>query len=808
MSIPLTDREIRLLDFYTIREKLASYTITAPGKEKALALVPSSSAVEVKEALQKTSQACRLLENHLFSHQAVPDLRLYLERLEKGGVLGAPELGLFIVFLRNCRHLLNASRKEEVEDNAPALASLMGQISPCQKLLEKLQYSIDTDGEVLDHATSLLKDLRRQKATLQGSIREKLDSYLKSSSYRKYLQEPLVTVRNGRYVIPIKQEYRGQVSGVTHDQSSSGVTVFVEPLPVVEMQNKLQQVVKQEQKEIDRILKELSYLAASYRQDLLDNVEVYAFLDLIMAKGQLSLVTKSLEPEITDEKIIELRGARHPLLEEAVPVDVELGGTVQVLVITGPNTGGKTVTLKTMGLMAAMVQSGLHLPVRPGSRLGVFRGIYADIGDEQSLEQSLSTFSGHLKNILHLVQASDSESLVLLDELGAGTDPSEGAALARAILLDLYGKGSLVASTTHINELKLFAQLEEGMQNASMEFDENTFSPTFRLLQGIPGKSNALAIAERLGLPARILEQARKFLAGGHQEVEKMIGSLTREQQKLREDSRVAAEERNQVETLRRELEEDRERLRQKKEGILKEARQEARSLVKRAKRSADEAILELQQLYRQMEDQQKKGTGPLARAEGIRRHLREELDHAVEDHGEEPEENNLQPGEEDLVEGSYIWVKSLGQKGVILQHYPDHEELLVQVGAVKVNTRISDVQNLKEASSPGKKSAGSSRSYSVRRQQVHVRPEIDLRGLNLSEALEQVDKYIDDALLGGLNQVVLVHGKGTGTLRRGLHEFLKNRQWVENWRLGGSSEGGSGVTVVTLEKENKPEEK
>ena len=809
MEVPLTAREIRLLDFNAIREQLANYTVTARGEEMAGELLPCADLPEIQYSLEMTAQASRLLDDNLFTLSRVPDLQRYIERLEKGGTLGGEELGKIIQFLRGCSHLLKISAKEAVQEVAPQIGELMGELRPCSELLRSLENCLNEEGEIFDDATSLLKNLRRQKFALQRDIREKLDHYLKSASYRKYLQEPLVTVRNNRYVIPVKQEYRNQVSGVTHDQSSSGATIFVEPLPVVEMQNRLQQTERQEQKEVERLLQELSYRAARYCEELSVNEGIYGSIDLQMAKGQYKLATASVEPEITDEKVLELKRARHPLLEDPVPVDVEIGESCQVLVITGPNTGGKTVTLKTMGLMAVMAQSGLHLPVSIGSRMGVFKGIYADIGDEQSLEQSLSTFSGHLKNIIEILEVANDRTLVLLDELGAGTDPSEGAALARGILLDLYHRGCLVASTTHINELKLFAQVEEGIQNASMEFDQDTLSPTYRLLQGVPGKSNALAIAEKLGLDPSILEQAQEFLAGGHQEVEEMIGSLTQEQQKLRADSQAAAQERYRMEKLHQELKEERKELKQKREEMLKEARQEARSVVKRAKKSADESLLELQKLQEEMKNQQASSSQVLSRGEEVRRELKEELESTAAelsgDYYEESEEAELE--ETDLKKGNPVWIISLGQKGIVLNYHPDEEELQVQVGALKVNTQVKDVKPLGKTSSDRENEVVKKSGYSFRRESANVKSEINLRGLTLPEAVEIVDKYIDDALVSGLNEVTLVHGKGTGTLRRGIHEFLQNRAWVEECRLGDASEGGSGVTVVKLRRDDQQEE-
>jgi len=804
-AVPLTEREIRLLDYHAIREKLAQKTVTAYGEERALGLLPSAEYREVKDSLNRTSQACLILENNYFQLKNVPEIRNSLAKLSKEGVLGAEELSSFILFLQGCGQVEKASKKEEVREHAPAITYLMEQVQECRPLLEELDSCLSNDGELLDSASPLLRDLRRQARSLKESIRENLDNYIKSSSYQKYLQEPIVTVRNGRYVIPVKQEHRNSIKGMVHDQSSRGVTLFIEPYPVVELQNKLQRIGRQEQEEIERILKELSYAAAEYYHELSGNVEVYGFLDLLMAKAQVSLDTGSVEPGVTREKIIELREARHPLLERAVPVEVKIGEDYRVMVITGPNTGGKTVTLKTTGLMAVMAQSGLHLPVLHGSRVGVFKGIYADIGDEQSIEQSLSTFSGHLKNIVEIIDKADNNSLVLLDELGAGTDPSEGAALARAILMELYHRGSLVAATTHINELKLFAQLEEGLQNASMEFDEETFSPTFRLLPGVPGKSNALVIAERLGLPSHVLQQAREYMQEGHGEVEDMIGSLTREQKKLHRESQAADREREKVEQLRRELEKEREEIKQKKEEILREAKREARELVKKAKKNADASLQELQQLYESMKKEAEADAQLMGRAEDIRHSLKKDLAETTSslvEQDQELEEKVLD--KESVEEGKEVWVKSLKQKGTIIKYSSSEEMLLVQVGMIKVNTSLEDIAPTGDTTGAGEGEKVPLKGYTfLNSSSSQVSPEIYVRGLTLEEAIEEVDKYIDNAVMAGLNQVYLVHGKGTGTLRRGLHQFLKNKNWVRDWRLGDHYEGGSGVTVINLGKKD-----
>lgn len=797
----IKDREIRLLEFEHIRSQLAEFAVTPMGKERALQLYPTDHLPHIRRTLQETTEAGNLLEKNFLKVQPVPDIRTYLEKIQKGGVIEA--LGLFRVkeFLQAAQKLKNKIQDDQIEEAAPRIVAHGNKIDGCLELARRLQKSVGMEGEILDTASDELKEIRDKQKGYARSIQEKLDQYIKSPSYQKYIQEPIVTIRNERYVIPIKQEYRGKISGIFHDQSSSGATLYVEPFAVVDLQNKFQQQKQLENKEIERILNELSEKIGAHLVDLENDVEVYSLIDFILAKGELSYHFRSTEPEVTGEPIIDLRGARHPLLkkEEAVPIDVSLGKQNQVLVITGPNTGGKTVTLKTVGLLSIMMQSGLHLPTKAGTRLGVFDLVRADIGDEQSLEQSLSTFSGHLVNIMEILKEVGPRSLVLLDELGAGTDPSEGAALARSILMELWERGSLVISSTHINDLKIFAQMQEGVQNASLEFDVETLSPTYRLIMGIPGSSNALEVASRLGLPDEIVEKAKNYLTKGHEEVEKIIKSLGDEQKRLKEDTHAAELERRQAEELRRELEKEREDVRAKKEEIVSRAKQEARSLIKQAKKQADDSVGEIHKTLSSLKEGEKLDK-PVAKAEEARREL-QEFTRNIEEEVEEEYPRGEEVNKEELREGDKVWLKSLNQEGIVLQVPSFKDDVYVQVGEMRISTNWQDLRRLSSSTKESKQPQEQKVHYSFRKRNKQVSPEINLRGFTLDEAVDKLEKYLDDAVLNGLNQVVIIHGKGTGKLRRGIHKVLENHRLVEDYRLGDFNEGGMGVTVVNLRK-------
>lgn len=790
MKQVIREREIKSLEFNEIRSRLADLTLTPMGRQRAQELIPSADYGAVARLQNETGEGRLLCARGLFSPQAAAEIEPLVLRTEKSGVLSGAELALLAVFLTGVSKWQQFMKAFDQRDLYPLLFDLVSGLDGFPGFARRLHSSIDEEGKVLDEASPLLSELRRKQRSMQERIRDKLDSYLSDSRSRRYLQEPIITIRNGRYVLPVKQEYRRQLSGVLHDQSASGATLFVEPLPVVQLQNQLTALSNQAEREIERILSELSAFVAAIAVGLLRDRSIYTELDFIVARGRLSLEQKGIEPELNSpgEARLSLIEARHPLLaEEAVPLQVTLGGEKRILVITGPNTGGKTVALKTIGLMCIMAQCGLHIPAEAGSSLSVFECIRADIGDEQSIAQSLSTFSGHMKNIISIMEEAAPSSLVLFDELGAGTDPSEGAALAMAILDQLSRIGGLAVATTHVNELKLFAQVREGMQNAAMEFDQETLSPTYRLLQGVPGRSNAFIIAGQLGLAPDLLVQARALLHREHEQLEEIISSLVEDQRRFHQDSLRASQDQARAGVLLEQLEEEKEKLRAQRDQILREAREEARSLVRRAKSSVDVLIGELHQI------RAAGGSESMARAEQTRQalhSLRRETGQVVE---EQDDEAPLLSAEE-LAPGREILVQSLRQKGEILSISGD--EALVQVGSMKVQVPVLELRRWRgkaRADQPALQGG-----YTLKKE-ISVRSEVDLRGMNVEEALHSVDKYLDDAAWAGLTLITLIHGKGTGKLKEGLRPYLKEHRLVRSYRSGVSGEGGEGVTVVEL---------
>jgi DNA mismatch repair protein MutS2 len=786
----ITKRESKILEFDQIRQQLALMTISPMAHEMADSLYPSSDLTAVEKQQMETSEGRLLSSKNAFSPNAVEDIKPLLSRAVKGALLSGSELSAVMHFIKAAKRWLIFFEDNDQRLLYPLLSGLALQIEACSALGSSLEKSIDREGNILDGASAALSSLRRKKLSIQGKIRDKLDEYMRSANYRRYLQEILVTIRGGRYVLPVKQEYRQYIDGIVHDQSSSGATLFIEPMPVVQMQNDLTALQKQEEQEIERILYQLGGQVAESAEVLMSNRSLYAELDFIIARGRLSLTYEGSAPRLIpgNEPLYSLDSAVHPLLiGKKVPLKVDLGGKVQTLVITGPNTGGKTVALKTIGLLAVMAQSGLHLPAGKETKLTVFKKIRADIGDEQSIAQSLSTFSGHMKNIIEIIRESGSGSLVLFDELGAGTDPSEGAALAMAILEDLTCKGALTIATTHINELKLFAQVQEKMQNAAMEFDPDTLAPTYLLLQGVPGQSNAFYIAEQLGLPREVLTKAKSLMHRSHDQVESVIASLVEDQQRFHRDSRQAAQDRSRAELLTEQLERDRELLRARRDDVLREAREEARQLVRKTKSVTDQLIKELRAMKNEKIER------PTVRAENIRRELnllRRDIDGDTED-----EFADYDLKEKDLAIGQIVFIRSLKQKGEVVSLSAD--EALVQVGSMKVHLPLHELK-IEQKICGQEVPAGS--GYSVTKE-VSISNSVDLRGLNLDEAQPLVDKILDNALWAGLNQVDLIHGKGTGKLKQGLRIYLKEHPLVESFRSGIAAEGGEGVTVVTLKQ-------
>ncbi len=799
MTAVIGARESKVLEFDRIRENLAAKTVSPMAGKEALQLTPFVDAELIRTRLGETSEGRLLCMRSGFSPPGVIDPEPLVERAEKGSQLNGEELAAIKDFIAAIQRWQSYFKDEEQPQLYPLMAGLVGRTEPLPGLFSALKRSVDADGNILDSASPELSSLRRRQRALQDRVREKLDDYLRNTNFRRYLQEALVTIRSGRYVLPVKQEYRQNVDGVVHDQSSSGATLFIEPMPVVQMQNQLTALQREEVREIDRILAALTAAVADEAAPVSTNRHLYGRLDLIVAAGRLSLEQRASAPQFitAGEEKLEMVEARHPLLPgEAVPLNVKLGGSILTLVITGPNTGGKTVSLKTIGLLTVMAQCGLHIPASPETRLSVFKMIRADIGDEQSIAQSLSTFSGHMRNIITIVKEASAGSLVLLDELGAGTDPSEGAALAMALLHELTESGAITVATTHINELKLYAQAEEKLQNAAMEFDPQTLSPTYRLLQGVPGQSNALAVAAKLGLDQPVLERAAGYLHRSHDQVESIIASLVEDQQKYHRDSRQASLDRSRAERIIEELEQERDEVRSRREDILSQAREEARNMLRRAKTGIDEMIRELKTIKAAGGEQVN------ARAEAVRRDLHTLKKELAAGDGIE-DEPERQPDPADLKPGLTVFIPSLQQNGELVS--VEGDEALVQAGLIRVHLPLADLRlarkekDRKKTASP-KSGSLSGGGFTVQKDPV-VSSSVDLRGMTIDEARPVVEKLLDNAVWAGLGRVDIIHGKGTGKLKEGLRAYLKGHSFVQTIRPGGQGEGGDGVTVVELKK-------
>jgi len=785
----VNEKALHTLEYDKIIRRLAGMASTSLGREEAEKLSPSRELEIVTRRIAATDEAVRAVSlKGSPPFGGITDIRSSLQRAKLQGMLQPPELMEVAQFIMGSRRLSRfiASAGEETE--LPLLGDLCEPLTDFKALEDEIRRCVDEQGEVLDTASPELAAVRRDIRINEGRAREKLESLIRSSSVQKMLQETLITMRNDRYVIPVKQEYRSHFGGIVHDQSGSGATLFIEPEAVVLMNNKLRELKIKEQNEIERILRKLT-AEIGQRADLLaGDAEILGLIDFIFAKASLANSLSATLPVMNDEGKLFLRRARHPLIDikTAVPIDIELGESYTSIIVTGPNTGGKTVSLKTIGLLSLMAMSGLFVPAEDGSRLCVFDGIYADIGDEQSIEQSLSTFSSHMTNLISMLEQVTDRSLVLLDELGAGTDPAEGSALAIAILEHLQKLGCRMIATTHYSELKAYAYNRDGIINASMEFDVATLRPTYRLLVGVPGRSNAFAIAERLGLPKSIIDHARGEVSEEELKVDTMIASLEQDRLQAESERRTAEMLRLETEKLRKEMQEERFKFQEQKAKLLEVAREEARQQVAKAKREAEEIISDLRRLA--MEEGASVKEHKLIEA-------KKRLEEAVPDPVAKPvRQSGAKPAKIEL--GDEVKVHSLnGQKGHVVE-LTGSGEAVVQLGILKMKVPVSDLEPMRK-SSPGKPQA---QSTTVKRSRdENVRTELDLRGMALDEAIMEVDRFLDEAFLGNLGQVYIIHGKGTGALRNGVQEFLRRHKHVKNYRLGQFGEGGAGVSVAEL---------
>lgn len=783
--------ECKALEYDKVINLLIEQADSEPGRNLIRHLRPSSDADKVKKWIQGTAEGLDLLRIKAdISLTGLKEIRGTIRRAEMSGLLSPQELlniSSTIAVGRRFKQLMLKIDKEE--NPLPILRSIAEGLAGLSALQKAITSCIDDEAQVIDTASPELKRIRRDIFTTQERIRTSLEQMIRNSHIQKMTQESIITIRNNRYVIPVKQEYRSMFGGIVHDTSASGATLFIEPEIAVALNNKLRELESAEEKEIERILLQLTLQVKDDAEALKENLRLLAELDLIIAKARFGKMMKGICPQINDDGIIHLKQARHPLIPaaEVVPIDVELGNNYQGIVITGPNTGGKTVSLKTVGLLALMSQSGLPIPAEEGSTLPVFSGIFADIGDEQSIEQNLSTFSSHMTHIIQILERIDKNSLVLLDEIGAGTDPTEGTALAIAILDHILNQGCLLMATTHYSDLKLYAHSRKGLINASVEFDVKSLRPTYQLLIGIPGRSNAFAIASRLGLSSRIIQAAKSQLSAEDNRLEKMIGDLSSDQKAIREERKQAEALRREAEALHRELQQKLSSWEAEKARLYEKARQEARSIVSRSRTEAEEVLRQLREWAKQRPDTLKEHQ--LIEA-------KKRLDDAVPEPAPTKSSDLPQEVKGPIGVGDEVLVETVNQKGEVIELIGDHE-YLVQVGVLRMKV---DRKNLRRLGSVNSSSPKTTVAHtSVKLASKTVRPELDLRGKLVEEAIAEIDKYLDDAILAGYQEVSLIHGKGTGALRTGVQNFLRTHPNVKSFRIGGHGEGGSGVTLVSL---------
>ncbi|MCY8233738.1 endonuclease MutS2 [Priestia endophytica] len=783
-------RILKTLEFDKIKEGLLKHAASSLGREKVESLRPSISFIEVEAWQNATDEAAQVLRvKGNVPLGGIHDIKASAKRAEIGGTLSASELLEISSTIYATRQLsiFMESLEENTDLSLPILKGYIEGFIILTDLERTIENSIDDNGTVLDGASEKLRGLRQKLRSTEARVRQKLEQMTRSSSATKMLSDAIITIRNDRYVLPVKQEYRGAYGGIIHDQSSSGATLFIEPQAIVNLNNELQAARVEEKREIERILAQITAEVAEVARELSVNVDMLAEIDFMFTKGQYSHKLKGSKPKLNEEGYINLKKARHPLItaEDVVANDIELGGEYPSIVITGPNTGGKTVTLKTVGLFTLMAQAGLQIPALDGSEVAVFENVFADIGDEQSIEQSLSTFSSHMVNIVNILKGVDNKSLVLFDELGAGTDPQEGAALAISILDEVYNRGARVIATTHYPELKAYGYNRKGVMNASVEFDVETLRPTYKLLLGVPGRSNAFEISRRLGLSEEVINEAKGYIGADTNKVENMIASLEDSRKKAESEKEEAALFRKEAEQLHRELQDQIIEFNNERDKLLEQAEQKAAKAVEEARAEAENIIKDLRKMR-------------LNQQSGIKEHeliqARKDLEEAVPTlrkgtkAAPKPKkvERKLSPGDE-------VKVSTFGQKGTLLDKVSD-TEWEVQLGIMKMKVKES---NLEFISSP--KAVETRPLATVKGKDYHVKLELDLRGERFENAIQRVEKYIDDALLAGYPRVSIIHGKGTGALRTGVQDYLKNHRFVKSIRFGEASEGGSGVTVAEL---------
>ena len=793
------NKAFKVLEFDKILERLSSYTESKDVKKRIEEIVPYTELEDARAAQKETTEAMSTLLK-LGSppvNLSVENVLGAVKRTERDGVLHTKEL-------MNISRLLYVARrmKSYIDESAEECTILHGieeAIITAKQLEDRINSCIVSENEIADDASPELNTIRRKIRNLNGKIKENLNSMIHSTHYKKFLQDPIVTMRSDRYVIPVKSEYRGEVNGIVHDTSASGATLFIEPMSVVNNNNEIRDLHTIEQQEIERILAELSALVAEISHTIFVDYKYETELDFMFCKGRLSLDMNANEPVLNDKGIIRYKKARHPLIdkEKVVANDIMLGGEYDTLVITGPNTGGKTVTLKTIGLFSIMAAAGLHIPAQDNSEAAVFHHIFADIGDEQSIEQSLSTFSSHMVNTVSILENIDFNSLALFDELGAGTDPTEGAALAISILEFLRARKATTVATTHYSELKLFALSTDGVENASCEFDVATLQPTYKLLIGVPGKSNAFAISRRLGLDERIIDRANDILSDEDIKFEDVITDLEQNRAKARKEADEAARMKRELTDLRKQIENDRIKLKENKSRILDEARREAKILVMDAKDEANSIIRDLEKMRQQGISN---GGNLDKKTSAMRDKLKKKedtIDKAMA-RAAKPKKTYVEPPK-NLKPGATVKIVDMNQEATVLKEPDKNGNVRVQAGIIKMDVHITNLRKVEEKKSKelAEKYVRSTRAFESKSKNVST--EVDVRGQNLEEAWMNVEKFLDDCYLAGISPVSIIHGKGTGILRKGLQGYMKKHRYVKSFRNGRYGEGEDGVTIVEL---------
>ncbi len=788
----MNEKALHTLEYDKMIQKLAGYAVSPMAKELALALMPSISMSEIALQQQETTEAVSMaLRKGNPSFGGFREIRPQLKRAEMGGCLSVSELLYIGEFLYVCRKAKNYAKNEGKEESYPRLDEYFALISLIPELENEITRCIVSETEVADDASPGLRSIRKEIKVSNERVKDHLNGIISSSAYRNMLQDFVITIRNDRYCVPVKSEYRSTFPGMIHDQSNTGSTLFMEPLSVVQLNNKIKELQAKEKEEIQKILQNLSLMVMQNEAQLAANMELLTQLDFIFAKAQLSLSMDGIQPMFHTKGYVNIRKGRHPLLDpkKVVPIDIYLGKEFTTLLITGPNTGGKTVALKTLGLFSLMGQAGLHIPASEPSQLAIFDNVFADIGDEQSIEQSLSTFSAHMTNIVRILEDVTDQSLVLFDELGAGTDPTEGAALATAIIQSLYERKIRTAVTTHYSELKVYALSTEGVENACCEFDVETLRPTYRLLIGIPGKSNAFAISKRLGLQDYIIESAKEFISHDEARFEDVITDLEISKKSVTYEQERAEQYRKEAERLKLEVERQKEKTQEQKEKILKKAREEAKQIYTQAKEEADSIIKEMNREAKQKNQQ---------KAIEQRAKIKQKLSSVQEDFLKSNKVKTTHKAPENLQVGDRVYVISFDQNGVALSVPDKNKEVMVQMGMMKAKIPLAELM-LDDTPQPKepKQRQVSMRQKSKKSQFISA--EIDCRGQLVDEAIANIDKYIDDAYLSGLKQIIIIHGKGTGALRAGVQQYLRTNAHVKSHRPGAFGEGDAGVTVVEL---------